>query len=29
VVAIDGKISRRAKQGGKALLHTISAFSER
>lgn len=26
VIAIDGKTSRRAKQGGKALLHTVSAF---
>jgi len=29
VVAIDGNISRSAKQSGKALLHTVSAFSER
>jgi len=26
VIAIDGKTSRRAKQGGKTLLHTVSAF---
>jgi len=29
VIAIDGKTSRRAKQGGKTLLHTVSAFSVR
>jgi len=29
VVAIDGKTSRRAKQGGTMLLHTVSAFSSR
>jgi len=29
VIAIDGKTSRRAKQGGKMLLHTVSAFSAR
>jgi len=29
VVAIDGKTSRRAKQGGKMLLHTVSAFCAR
>ncbi|WP_275574859.1 ISAs1 family transposase [Ventosimonas gracilis] len=29
VIAIDGKTSRRAKQGGKTLLHTVSAFCAR
>lgn len=29
VVAIDGKTSRRAKKGGKAILHTVSAFAAR
>jgi len=29
VVAIDGNISRRAKQAGTMLLHTVSAFSLR
>ena len=27
--AIDGKTSRRAKKGGKAVLHTVSAFAAR
>jgi len=29
VVAIDGKTSRRAKTGDKAVLHTVSAFAAR
>jgi len=29
VIAIDGKTSRRAKQGGKTLLHAVLAFSAR
>jgi predicted transposase YbfD/YdcC len=29
VIAIDGKTSRRTKRGGKALLHTVSAFGAR